>query len=136
MSEPNRALGLHFFTMLDKLRGGPEPSLCAPGYTARINGKALDLATHTEFEEDFHAAFPDLNHLIEDTVADEEKVAVRFILEGTHLADLMGISATGKRISVEGIGILQVKDGKVTELHEVFDRDSMISQLTGRSHTA
>ena len=129
MSEPNRALGLHFFTMQDRLRGGPDPSLCDPGYTAKVNGNSMDLIGHTQFAGAFYAAFPDLNHIIEDTVADEEKVAVRFILEGTQKGDFMGIPATGKRISVEGVGILQIRDGKVTELRGVFDQATMMRQL-------
>lgn len=129
MSEPNRALGLHFFTMLDRLRGGPDPELCAPGYTALINGRAMDLEGHTAFAKSFFEAFPDLDHLIEDTVADEEKVAVRFIMQGTQKGDFMGIPATGKRIHIEAIGILQIKDGKVAELRGIMDHASMVHQL-------
>lgn len=129
MSEPNRALGLHFFTRQDQMRGGPDPALCAPGYTARINSHVMDLAGHTAFAGAFFAAFPDLNHILEDTVADEAKVAVRFHVEGTHKADFMGIAATGKRIKVEGIAILEVKDGKATELQVVFDQAGMMQQL-------
>jgi predicted ester cyclase len=119
MSEPNRALGLHFFTMQDKLRGGPDPSLCAPGYTARINGNSVDLDGHTQFAAAFYAAFPDLNHIIEDTVADDDKVAVRVRLEGTHRGEFMGVPPTGKHVTLEFIAMLQIKDGKVVELRAV-----------------
>jgi steroid delta-isomerase-like uncharacterized protein len=116
-------------TSQDQRRGGPDPAICKPGYTAKINGNVLDLQGHHDFVAAVYAAFPDLNHIIEDTVADEEKVAVRFILEGTHRADFMGIAPTGKRIHVEGIGILQIEDGKVAELRGVFDQASMMQQL-------
>ncbi|HLF72638.1 MAG TPA: ester cyclase [Dehalococcoidia bacterium] len=129
MSEPNRALGLHFVTRQDQMRGGPDPALCAPGYTARINGQVLDLAGHTALAGAFYAAFPDLNHILEDTVADEAKVAVRFHLEGTHKGDFMGVAATGKRIKVEVIAILEVKDGKVTELQALSDQAGMMQQM-------
>jgi predicted ester cyclase len=129
MSEPNRALGLHFFTMQDRLRGGPDPSLCAPGYTAKINGQSLDLDGHTAMAKAFYEGFPDLNHLIEDTVADEEKVAVRFILEGTNRGEFMDMRPTGKHVSLEVMAILEVKDGKVVEMRAVFDQASMTQQL-------
>ncbi len=119
MSEPNRALGLHFFTMQDRLRGGPDPSLCAPGYTAKVNGNSMDLDGHTAFAKAFYEGFPDLNHRIEDTVADEEKVAVRLVIEGTHRGEFMGMRPTGNHISLEVFAILQIKDGKVVELRAV-----------------
>ena len=105
MSEPNRALGLHFFTAEDHLRDGPSPELCAPGYTAQINHRGFDLAGHKQFAASIFTAFPDLNHVIEDTVADSEKVAVRFVLHGTHLGPYEGIPPTGRRVAVEAIAI-------------------------------
>jgi len=130
MSEPNRLLAMHFITQQDRLRGGPDESLCAPGYTAQVNGRKVDLAGHKELAAHFYAAFPDLNHIIEDTVADEEKAAVRYVLQGTHKADFMGVKPTGKRISAEGISILMVKDGKVTESRGVVDMHGILQQLT------
>ena len=129
MSEPNRALGLHFLTSQDQRKGGPDPAICNPGYTAKINGNVMDLQGHHDFSAAVYVAFPDLNHLIEDTVADEEKVAVRFILEGTQKGEFMGIAPTGKRVHVEGIAILQIEDGKVAELRGVFDQAGMLAQL-------
>ena len=129
MSEPNRVLAMHFITQQDRLRGGPDESLCAPGYTAQVNGRKVDLAGHKELAAHFYAAFPDLNHIIEDTVADEEKAAVRYVLQGTHTADFMGVKPTGKRVSAEGISILMIKDGKVTESRGVVDMQGILQQL-------
>ena len=131
MSEPNRALGLHFFTSMDQRRGGPDPAICDPGFTAKVNGRSLDLAEYSGMVASFYAAFPDLNHLIEDTVADEERVAVRTIVEGTQTGDLMGMTPTGRRISIESVSILEAKGGKVRELRGVFDQAGMMQQLGG-----
>jgi steroid delta-isomerase-like uncharacterized protein len=129
MAEPNRVLALHFFTAEDHLRDGPSPDLCAPGYTAQINHRALDLAGHKQLAAAFHEAFPDLNHVVEDTLADGDKVTVRFVLHGTHRGAYEGIAPTGKRINVEAIAILQIADGKVVELREVRDDAGLIRQL-------
>jgi steroid delta-isomerase-like uncharacterized protein len=122
-------MGMHFFTAQDRLRGGPDPELCAPGYTAQVNGQAMDLAGHTQMAGAFYAAFPDLNHVIEDTVADDEKVAVRVVALGTHSAELMGIPASGKRVSIEIMAILWIEHGKVTELRVVFDQLGFLKQI-------
>jgi steroid delta-isomerase-like uncharacterized protein len=119
---------MHFITQQDRLKGGPDDSLCAPGYTSQVNGRKLDLAGHKELAGHFYVAFPDLNHVIEDTVADEEKAAIRFVLHGTHQADFMGLKPTGKRITAEGISVFMIRDGKVTETRTVVDMLGIMQQ--------
>ena len=96
MSEANRMMGMHFFNAQDELRGGPDPALCAPGYTAMVNGTALDLKSHTAMSAGFYKGVPRSNHIVEDTVADDEKVAVRFVAQGTHNGEFMGMAADGQ----------------------------------------
>jgi steroid delta-isomerase-like uncharacterized protein len=131
MTEPNRVLAMHFITQQDRLKGGPDESLCAPGYTAQINDRKVDLAGHKELAASFYRAFPDLNHIVEDTVADEEKAVVRYVLHGTHQGDFLGVKPTGKRITAEGIQIFAMKDGKVTESRSVVDTHAILQQLQG-----
>jgi len=49
----------------------------------------------------FVRAFPDLKVQIDDVIAEEDKVVMRATTTGTHQGDLMGIAATGKKISYE-----------------------------------
>ena len=44
-----------------------------------------------------------------------DTVVVRLTWEGTHLGEFMGTPPTGKKVSVETIGIDRVVDGKVVE---------------------
>lgn len=126
----NTALGPLFFAEQDRLRGGPAEALCASEYTAQIGGNPpMNLAGHQQFALMFYAAFPDLKHVIEDVVATEDKVAVRFSLHGTQTGAFMGIPATGKPIAVSATAILHVVNGKVTTLHGVFDQVGMLQQL-------
>jgi steroid delta-isomerase-like uncharacterized protein len=129
MSEPNRVLAMHFITRQDQLKGGLDESLCAPGYTAQINSRKVDVGGHRELAARFYAAFPDLNHIIEDTVADEEKAVVRYVLHGTHQGDFLGVAPTGKRITAEGIQIFTIRDGKIVESRSVVDMQGILEQL-------
>jgi len=43
-------------------------------------------------------------------------VAVRFTAHGIHKGDFMGLPATGKPITMTGIEIFRIKDGKIAEL--------------------
>jgi steroid delta-isomerase-like uncharacterized protein len=126
----NKSIAVRFFQEQDRLRGGPADELCAPTYTAQIGSNpSMDLAGHKQFARMFYGAFPNLYHIIDETIAEGETVTVPFTLHGTHKADLMGIPATGKSIQVSAIAMLTFKEGKVAELHAQFDQMGMLQQL-------
>ena len=59
--------------------------------------------------------FSDVQWHIQEMIADEEKVAVRWKLTGTHDGKFMGIAPTNKKISVCVMNFYYInKDGKVT----------------------
>jgi steroid delta-isomerase-like uncharacterized protein len=77
----------------------------------------------------YRSAFPDMRVTIEDLVAEGDKVAARWSVTGTHRGELMGIPATGKRVTVTGIEINRFAGGKLVEHWESFDQLSMMQQL-------
>jgi steroid delta-isomerase-like uncharacterized protein len=77
----------------------------------------------------FFAAIPDLCSAVEDVVAEGDKVAVRWMAEGTHGGDLAGMPPTGKRFRTSGISIYRLAGGKVAEQWENFDVLGMMQQL-------
>lgn len=128
--ETNRELGRKFFAEQDRLRGGPSPELCAPDYTARLGSNPpLDRAGHEGFARAFYAGFEDIRHLVEQVIADESTVVVRFILKGTHTGSFFGIPPSNRTISIPAHVILRVRHGKVTELLGVFDEAGMLRQI-------
>jgi steroid delta-isomerase-like uncharacterized protein len=74
-------------------------------------------------------AFPDGQWTIEDTIAAGDKVVTRFTFSATHGGDLMGIPPTGKKVSVTGIAIFHVTDGKIVEWWGNMDYLGMFQQL-------
>src|SRR5215204_697897 len=52
--------------------------------------------------------FPDYQTIIEDLVAEDDKVAARIQMTGTHTGEFMGIPATGRQISFTGIYIVRI----------------------------
>jgi steroid delta-isomerase-like uncharacterized protein len=77
----------------------------------------------------YRAAFPDMTMVIDDMLAEGDKVAVRWTATGTHRGELMGIPATGKRVTGSGLIISRFAGGKVVEDHEVIDMLGMLQQL-------
>lgn len=77
----------------------------------------------------YEDAFPDLDVIIEDAFAADDKVCTRWIFEGTQTGDLPGIPATGKRFSVKGITVDRIEDGKLAESWSSWDGLGMFQQI-------
>ena len=74
-------------------------------------------------------AFPDFHITIEDMVAEGDRVVVRQTTTATHQGELMGIPPTGKHISISGIHITRVVDGKAVEDWGSDDMLGLLQQL-------
>jgi len=74
-------------------------------------------------------AFPDLHWVVEETVVSGEKVVSRFTWTGTHRGTFLGIPATGKSVSVKGVVIDRVLDGKMTDSRILMDTLGLMQQL-------
>ncbi len=77
----------------------------------------------------FRSAMPDLRVVVEDMIAEGDKVAVRYTLEGTHEGELFGVPPTGQRLSIKSIAVERVSDGKIREHWRVTDSLDMMQQL-------
>ena len=77
----------------------------------------------------FRTAFPDIHWVIEEMVAEGDKVFSRFTWSGTHRAEFFGVPATGKQITVKGTVIDRVLDGKMADSRILMDGLSMMTQL-------
>lgn len=74
-----------------------------------------DVAHEKAFVPLIRAALPDSHHAIEDLIAEGDKVVTRFTWSDTHHGEFEGIPPTGRRISVQGIWIHRLEDGRIVE---------------------
>jgi steroid delta-isomerase-like uncharacterized protein len=77
----------------------------------------------------YRAAYPDSHFAIDALLADGDYVIARWTATGTHDGELMGIPPTGKAVSVSGITIDRVENGKVVEGWTNWDTIGMMQQL-------
>jgi steroid delta-isomerase-like uncharacterized protein len=77
----------------------------------------------------FRAGFPDLHVSIDDLLTDGDRFASRTTVTGTHTGDLMGMPATGKRVSVEAVDIGRIENGQAKERWGGLNLYSMLTQL-------
>jgi steroid delta-isomerase-like uncharacterized protein len=74
-------------------------------------------------------AFPDAHETIEDQVAEGNKEVHRWIIRGTHQGEFLGIPPTGKQVSVTGITVAHIAEGKIAEEWTSADMMGLLQQL-------
>ena len=81
------------------------------------------------FYRAFRSAFPDLEIVVEDTIAEGDKLAARCTVRGKHQSDSLGFAATGLTTDFTGITIVRIERGKIVEAWNNFDFMRMYKQL-------
>ena len=76
-----------------------------------------------------HSTFHNAVLSVEKMVAEADRVAVRWSLQGTHGGAFMGIPATGRSVTLSGINIYRLANGKIQENHESVDIHGLLRQL-------
>ncbi|HEU0304895.1 MAG TPA: ester cyclase [Gaiellaceae bacterium] len=79
--------------------------------------------------EKYQAAFEGAHVTIDEQFAEGDIVATRWTGQGTHTGEIAGVAPTGKEVTVTGITISRVADGKVVEERQVWDTLGMLVQL-------
>lgn len=92
-------------------------------------GEAHDLASFQSSLAAIFASFPDLSLELHDVIAEEDRVAVRLTLRGTHLGDFQGIPATGKRVTSTGLASYRIVANRIVEEWWQHDLLGMMRQL-------
>ena len=130
MSEQNKQIVRRYFEELDRRRATPA-DLCAAGFTFHVAGlPPMDMDATVRFGAMFFDALPDLRHPLDALIAEGDTVAFRCRYEGTHTGEaLMGVPASGRHISMSGIGMMRVAEGKVAEFWVSPDRMTLMQQL-------
>lgn len=135
MSEENRQLLQRWFKEVwDEGRAEAIDELFAEDGIAHgladVSGAPLrGPAAFREFHQKFRGAFPDIVVIVEDTVAEGDKVAARCAVRAVHAGDDLGFAATQKPVEITGMTIVRIKDGKIVEAWNNFDFMSMFRQL-------
>ena len=81
------------------------------------------------FFRSFRGAFPDIEVIVEDAIAEGDKVAARCRVRATHAGDGLGFAATQRPMEITGMTFARVRDGKIVEAWNNFDFMAMFQQL-------
>lgn len=92
-------------------------------------GMGSDRDGFKDFIRDVHQAFDDQVYTVKDQIVEGDRVVERWDLTATHVAEWMGIAPTGKRITLTGIDISRLKDGRIVEHWTQCDMLGLLQQL-------
>ena len=102
----------------------PDLVLHYPGMPGQLNREALIQMMNVMF-----SGLTQRQHVFEDQIAEDDKVATRLTLNAVHTGEFQGMPATGKQIGVPQTTIHRIQNGKIVEVWVSSDDISMMKQL-------
>ncbi|MEO1148562.1 MAG: ester cyclase [Cyanobacteria bacterium J06638_22] len=108
------------------------PEVLSPAFRWHEPYKTEDI---TDFEgaiaflKMLFTAFPDYTIQIEDLFGESDRVAVRWLGNGTHLGELKGIQPTGRAVSIPGMSIFCIEAGRITEYWTSLDSLLVMAEI-------
>lgn len=76
-----------------------------------------------------HQALSGLTLSIGSLIAEGDQVVAQVTMTGIHRGDMMGVVATGRRLSLNAMVIFEIEDGRITKTTELLDLLGTMRQL-------
>ena len=95
--------------------GRPEPMRGPAGYLAVIGM--------------MRSGFPDIQWTLEEMISEDDKVAARFTMRGTHHGSFFGVPPTGKTIAVQAMNFYRLSGGQFVEERGQPDLLGLLMQI-------
>ncbi len=107
--------------------------LAAPGLVVHDpslpGGETVGLEPYKQGIQAYRTAFPDVHIVVEDQVAEGDKVVTRLSATGTHRGALMGIAPTGNHVSITGLSMIRFENGMAVEAWSEADVLGLLQQI-------
>lgn len=130
--EENKAVVRRWFAETDTGNEAIVDELCAPDYVDHappLPGMAHGSAGVKQANAALRAAFPDTVHVIEDQIAEGDKVVTRLRARATFVGEILGVPPNGKVVEITGTSIHRLADGKLVEHWANADLLSLLQQM-------
>ena len=89
-----------------------------------------DLQAEREWLASIHAIYSDIEYTFLDILGEGDKVVIHWRFSGTHRGQhYLGVAPTGKRVTVQGLALFRIVDGKIAEDISYWDDLSVLNQI-------
>jgi len=101
-----------------------------PDFIYHTRGEDIQgIESYNEWVSSDRSIFPDIRFTIVESIAEFDKVASAFIVEGTQEKEFRGLHATHKKFETVGMNIFHFQDNKINEGWVVVDALTPALQL-------
>jgi steroid delta-isomerase-like uncharacterized protein len=132
VSEENKALIQHFVEEAFNERNlEVADEVYASGFISHESADPVERDPEyvKQFVGMYRTAFPDGHTTVEDVISEGDRVVYRWTFRGTHRGELMEITPTERQVTITGITIDRISDGKIEEEWNLFDQLGLLQQL-------
>lgn len=131
--EENKALVRHAYELLGKGDWAAVRKLVAPNFVdhSPMQGQKPGVEGFLESRIAFWDALANPQFIIEDTIAEGDKVVVRFNASATHRGEVLGLAPTNKRVTYTETTTWRLVNGKFVERWSNSDSLGLLQQLGG-----
>jgi predicted ester cyclase len=133
--EENKTTARRLIEAHEGMMGHPEripafiKDFFAPEFVYHTAQGDIHIEQFRQMEIETSIAFPDAKDVIDDIIAEGDKVVIRRTATGTHKGIFNGIAPTGKRINFESVDICRLLNGKVVEMWWFVNQMTILQQL-------
>lgn len=129
MSNRHHAVVRSFVDMVNSHDVSRMEEHTAPAHIDHNPAVADGIDANRAFWAQVFTAFPDLEAVLHDVIAEDDKVAARIEYSATHQGTFLGIPATGRPVNFQSIDIWRVTDGLLAEHWDQLNMDDLFRQL-------
>ena len=73
--------------------------------------------------------FSDFHIVVEDMIAEDDRVVTRFLAKGTHDGPFFGLLPSNRQAQIDGIAIFRVEHHQILDQWCMVDRERLMQQL-------
>jgi predicted ester cyclase len=75
------------------------------------------------------ATFPDWQYIGQRLLVDGTHVAQEFLVQATHSGEFMGLRGTGRKFDIQGVRLMEMRDGLISFERRYYDFTGLLIQL-------
>ncbi len=104
-------------------------SLLAEDFTYTGDGMVFNKDQYIGFMQDLKTAMANMKMEFTHVLAEDDMVSIRFITTAKNIGKFMGAPASNKEVTVNGILMRKIKDGKVAQEWQTTDLLGLMTQM-------
>jgi steroid delta-isomerase-like uncharacterized protein len=106
------------------LRHAEQGTIVSPIFRT-VHGRAEILGSYRSLFE----TFPDWHYVGQQLVIDGGGVAQEFVVDATHSGPFMGLPPSGRKFSIVGVRLFEMKDGLIIRERRYYDFTGLLIQI-------